>query len=270
MSEASHDHNDDHDPDFDLAASDYSELEQRIHAIGEVPGNCKLSVSERDFLDWWFWLKIHLECAQDLLRSTRLQEYLPVNYVDLCEQLGRSLHSGFQGASRVITVNWSQFGEHYGLPHVEFISILMTIGDAFGGSEVPLETLEKIENVLRDMEIKLHSIARREANSQDAGLIVDEKSRRVLWNGQQIEINAHADFLILRRLHESAGEIVSHGELLRTLKPEEIADTIAMMKEAPREVKDAVSHVRRGFKQAQCPYQIEPVRWLGYRLFHDE
>ncbi len=266
MSEARHDHNDDHDE----AGLHYSGLEQRIHALREVPGDCKLSVSERDFLDWWVWLKIHLQCAQDLLRSTRLQEYLPVNYDDLCGQLWRSLRSGFQDAIRVINVNWSQFGEHHGLPPNEFISTLMHIEAAFTKNETSLGALENVELALHDMEIKLHSMARSEANSQDTGLIVDVKSRRVLWNAQQIEINAHADFSILRRLYASFGEIVSHGDLLRELKPAEIADTVAMMKEAPQEVKDAVSHIRHGFVQAQCPYQIEATKSLGYRLFHDE
>lgn len=85
------------------------------------------------------------------------------------------------------------------------------------------------------------------------------------WNGRRLDINSHADFAALQSLLAGDGAIVAYSDLLRTVKPTPI-DQIVRHVEAPSEVKEAASHIRKALKTVGCPWQIENVRNKGYRL----
>lgn len=92
------------------------------------------------------------------------------------------------------------------------------------------------------------------------------ESKLAYWYGKRLNMNSHADFTVLSKLHVSKGELVLFVDLLRAIDGKRVPDSVQTLKAAPPEVKDAVAHIRRAFKQAGCWWKIENVRGQGYRL----
>lgn len=92
------------------------------------------------------------------------------------------------------------------------------------------------------------------------------QSKLAYWCGKRLNMNSHADFTVLSKLLASKGVLVLFVDLLREINDERVTDSVQKLKDAPPEVKDAVAHIRRAFKQAGCCWKIENVRGQGYRL----
>ncbi|HEY3243428.1 MAG TPA: helix-turn-helix domain-containing protein [Phycisphaerae bacterium] len=101
-------------------------------------------------------------------------------------------------------------------------------------------------------------------------LRIDDAALLAYWGDLRLNINAHADFKVLRRLNESLGAVVPYASLLRAVKPDGIVEAVSKVQEAPPEVKDAVTHIKAAFRAAACPWKLENVRGEGYRLSPDE
>lgn len=97
---------------------------------------------------------------------------------------------------------------------------------------------------------------------------VDIEDRRAFWNGKPLNINQHADVVILDKLWREVGNKVAYLDLLHSLKPNVLSHAVKAEKIAPQEVRDAISHIRAAFKKVRCPYVIHNVRQDGYRLSH--
>jgi hypothetical protein len=97
-------------------------------------------------------------------------------------------------------------------------------------------------------------------------LDIRPEAKLAYWCGTRLNINSHADFAVLSTLFASTGSLVPYLELLRAIDEDRVADTVQKQDDAPPEVKEAVSHIKRAFREAECTWQIENVRETGYRL----
>lgn len=61
------------------------------------------------------------------------------------------------------------------------------------------------------------------------------------------------------------GAVVLYVKLLGAIDPTRVGKGVTVT-EAPPEVKDVVTRIRRAFKSAECSYKVENVRCKGYRL----
>jgi hypothetical protein len=97
-------------------------------------------------------------------------------------------------------------------------------------------------------------------------LKINDTRRLVMFRGNALQINSHADFEVFSMLIRANGAIVSYTELLKKLKPDAISEAVTIGKEAPQEIKDAASHIRVALRKNGSNYQIKAVRSIGYRL----
>ncbi len=102
--------------------------------------------------------------------------------------------------------------------------------------------------------------------SRADGLRVEAAERKAYWCDNALSINANSEFDVLCRLNESFGEVVAYVELLKTIKPNDLVETIECIREVPPEVKTAVARIRGAFKAASAGVAIQSVRGIGYRL----
>lgn len=100
-------------------------------------------------------------------------------------------------------------------------------------------------------------------------LVLSEDTREAWWHGQRLTINAATDFLLLKALHQADGAVVSHQDLLRAIRPDQVRYTVnsngGLGITAP-EVKDAVAHIRDALRACRCPLWIQSIKRVGYQL----
>jgi len=108
-------------------------------------------------------------------------------------------------------------------------------------------------------------------NGTYAGFTMDQRKLEIVFNGVPLRINKHADFKVLAVLVRAAGGVVSHMELLRAVKPDEVADTVALVSNADQEVNDSIAHIRKAMREASANCQLRNVKGVGYQLLpsHD-
>jgi DNA-binding response OmpR family regulator len=97
-------------------------------------------------------------------------------------------------------------------------------------------------------------------------LVVDLDNGVARWGQTELAINANADLAVLSVLSSQKDRLVPYTDLLRAIKPNALSNEVKSLKEAPPEVKFAVAHIRKAFKDAGCPYKIRAIRNKGYRL----
>jgi hypothetical protein len=91
--------------------------------------------------------------------------------------------------------------------------------------------------------------------------------RREVWFGPDcMAINAGADYAVLAALLAADRHVVTYPNLLRCIKPNELAATVSHMTEAPQEVKDAVNHINKALRGVRAPWKVEAVRKHAYKL----
>jgi DNA-binding response OmpR family regulator len=95
-------------------------------------------------------------------------------------------------------------------------------------------------------------------------LKVDPKVRVASWGETELAINKETEFIVLKTLYNAQSEVVAYGKLLGAVKPDTYGSFTTT--EAPPEIKPAISRIRKAFKQVGCPYEIQVIKGLGYRL----
>lgn len=97
------------------------------------------------------------------------------------------------------------------------------------------------------------------------GLRIDEKALLAYWNGTRINISPTTEFTTLLTLKHANGAVVAYAELLNAIDPTRVAPNVTLH-QAPQEVKDTVSAIRKAFQETGCPYRVENAASRGYRL----
>ena len=97
-------------------------------------------------------------------------------------------------------------------------------------------------------------------------LVIDENRRLVFWKGKSIAINAQADFDAMVVLGRAGTAVAKYLDLDRAIKAKTMASSVTALKQAPPEVKEALSHINRALCVAGCPSRYKSVRKIGYRL----
>lgn len=97
-------------------------------------------------------------------------------------------------------------------------------------------------------------------------LVIDVGKRAAYWDGKQLPINGGQHFNLLRAMHEASGNLVTHSNMLRAIKPQAHPPTAAPLTATSDEVREVLKRIREAFRQAGCPIRIKSVERQGYLL----
>jgi hypothetical protein len=103
-------------------------------------------------------------------------------------------------------------------------------------------------------------------------LRIEPDTRLAYWCDKKLAINTGADFTVLAKLYEANGGLVTHLDLMKSLKPSLYAHSNARLTWARREEKEAVYNIQCALEKAGCTEDIlKSVYRQGYYLhFPDE
>lgn len=95
---------------------------------------------------------------------------------------------------------------------------------------------------------------------------IDVTTRNIQFDGKPIQLRSNAQFAVLKLLLEAKGEAVSSVRLLIAMKPKELSDHVNVYTEAPQEVKDMVSKLRKTLSNCGSTLKIKAAKKRGYSL----
>lgn len=140
---------------YELAYYELGYLEQKLRRN-------QLPPPDRDLVDWWVWLTFQLSFARDVLKSDECKRLLPAEYEEMCAHAWCYLHMGLNAAIEVFNLNREEIGDHRGMHPDDFNKSLIVILEAFQRGTMSQKTLDQIDELLLDLELMKHAMARYE------------------------------------------------------------------------------------------------------------